>query len=128
MAESRTPMPPVPDWPELESNLMTLLAREKADVGEASTEEVQSQPPPSGSSQRKKKAAATAAKINLSRMPKEQLRNALMNECAAEHKFIQSIGGNSKETKNKPLYKPSDLATQFLARNDLRPLRKVKQG
>lgn len=59
--------------------------------------------------------------LNLKKMPRDVLRRALLNECALERKFLQSLGNVS----NKPLYQPSEIATQYLAMNDLKRLKKV---
>ena len=56
-------------------------------------------------------------------MPKEELKIELIKECKAEIKFIQSHG--NVNASNQPIYKPSSIATQFLAMNDIKPLKKV---
>ena len=57
------------------------------------------------------------------KMPKDELRRELIKECSSEIKFIQSHG--NANPSNQPIYKPSSIATQFLAMNDLKPLKKV---
>ena len=57
------------------------------------------------------------------RMPKEELKIELIKECKAEIKFIQSHG--NVNASSQPIYKPSSIATQFLAMNDIKPLKKV---
>ena len=56
-------------------------------------------------------------------MPKEELKIELIKECKAEIKFIQSHG--NVNASSQPIYKPSSIATQFLAMNDIKPLKKV---
>ena len=56
------------------------------------------------------------------KMPKDQLREALIVECDREIKFIQSLGAGN--VGNQRIYKPSNIGTQFLAMNDIKPLKK----
>ena len=58
------------------------------------------------------------------KMPKEQLREALIIECDREMKFIQSHG--NVNVSNQRIYKPSSIGVQFLAMNDIKPLKKVR--
>ena len=49
-----------------------------------------------------------------------------MQECENEKKFIATH--NNVNAATQPLYKPSNIAIQFLAMNDIKPLKKVKQN
>ena len=60
------------------------------------------------------------------KMPKEELRRLLMQECENEKKFIATH--NNVNAATQPLYKPSNIAIQFLAMNDIKPLKKVKHN
>ena len=91
------------DWPLLESSLKSIISNRKS---------------PSEFSRSKSKSLKTILK-----MPKDELRKTLMTECANEQKFIGTH--NNVNASTQPLYKPSVVATQFLAMIDLKPLKKV---
>ena len=94
------------DWPLLENSLKSIISNRKS---------------PSEFSRSKSKGLKTMLK-----MPKEELRRLLMQECENEKKFIATH--NNVNAATQPLYKPSNIAIQFLAMNDIKPLKKVKQS
>ena len=91
------------DWPLLDGTLKNIIENQKS---------------PSDLSRTKYKGLKAMLK-----MPKDELRRELIKECSAEIRFIQSHGNGNPS--NQPIYKPSSIATQFLAMNDLKPLKKV---
>ena len=94
------------DWPLLENSLKSIISNRKS---------------PSEFSRSKSKGLKTMLK-----MPKEELRRLLMKECENEKKFIATH--NNVNAATQPLYKPSNIAIQFLAMNDIKPLKKVKHN
>ncbi len=95
---------PNEDWPSLESGIGSIIANRKS---------------PSDLSRRKFKGLRDMLK-----MPKEKLQKEIAKECSAEGKFIHE---HSKRTaaSQMPIFKPSEIAVQFLAMNDIKPLKKV---
>ena len=91
------------DWPHLDGTLKNIIENQKS---------------PSDLSRTKYKGLKAMLK-----MPKDELRRELIKECSTEIRFIQSHG--NVNPSNQPIYKPSSIATQFLAMNDLKPLKKV---
>lgn len=90
------------DWPMLEGSLKSIINNRKS---------------PSDFSRTKYKGLKAMLK-----MPKEELRQKIIKECNSEKKFIQSHG--NVNVSQQPIYKPSHIAVQFLAMNDLKPLKK----
>jgi len=93
------------DWPLLDGTLKNIIENQKS---------------PSDLSRTKYEGLKAMLK-----MPKDELRRELIKECSAEIRFIQSHGNGNPS--NQPIYKPSSIATQFLAMNDLKPLKKRSQ-
>jgi hypothetical protein len=67
-------------------------------------------------------------KINISKMSKENIREALLSQISEEAKFLkmQSKQNPKDSYKDLQIFKPSMVGLQFLARNDIRPLKKVR--
>ena len=90
-------------WPLLEGNLKSIIANRKS---------------PSDLSRKKFKGLKAMLK-----MPKDQLKRELLWECGNEARFLQSLGKSNPT--NHPIHKPSSIAIQFMAMNDIKPLKKV---
>ena len=99
---------PREDWPLLEDSLRSIINQ------------------PSSPSELEAKCSKTKFRSikQILKMPKDRLRNALLNECETESRFIKSQGPSNP--RDQKLYKPSTIATQFLALNDLKPLKSVR--
>ena len=103
--------PPREDWPLLEDSLRSIINQ-----------------PSSSPSEMEAKCSKTKFRNikQILKMPKDQLRKALLKECDEENVFIRTLEHSRYRPKEVPLYKPSNIATQFLALNDLKPLRSVR--
>ena len=99
---------PREDWPLLEDSLRSIINQ------------------PSSPTELEAKCSKTKFRSikQILKMPKDKLRNALLKECETESRFIQSQGPSNP--RDQKLYKPSTIATQFLALNDLKPLKSVR--
>ena len=106
------PKPHREDWPLLEDSLRSIINQ------------------PSSISESEMEAKCSKTKFRnikqILKMPKDQLRKALLKECDEENVFIRTLEHSRYRPKEVPLYKPSNIATQFLALNDLKPLRSVR--
>ena len=106
------PKPHREDWPLLEDSLRSIINQ------------------PSSITESEMEAKCSKTKFRnikqILKMPKDQLRKALLKECDEENVFIRTLEHSRYRPKEVPLYKPSNIATQFLALNDLKPLRSVR--
>lgn len=132
---SRGPNPETEDWPRLEDSLRSLLFGAEVASGPPPLKPFQPSVTPAKENKFKpKKGFKTKSKVVIDEMmirtpyapmTREKLRAALLEECGKEDFALLQVGS---ENFNEKLthYRRPEFVSQYLKRNDIRPLKKVR--